>query len=226
MARLEDEGIIIRQNSSWRDMSDDEVVEYVRENFNGWSPIELEKDPEGDKVYSAIGRRGLMARLLEEEIIVKSKAPFYYDFRNKRVEFGSSPERTIGMLLHKYGLIKNFEEDENIHVKGGEGQHSIDFLVGNTFIEYHPLGGYDVQRGRDTDAKMEQYKWENITKPEYQDTWFWHLTEVEQLYDVLQDSAVKPLMGRKHRNLSLTQFRKDVKEAEEKARVYDSINFN
>jgi len=146
----------------------------------------------------------------------------YYDFTDNFVRFDSNSERIIGILLNKYGLISEFKENENLHVRtNGKRLHSLDFLVDNTFIEYHPLGINDQKKSLTLEQAGER-KLENITNPEYLDNWFWHIWEIDQLYDILQDSEINPKMSEEYRNLSFEDFKGHVREAYQNAKEYDS----
>jgi hypothetical protein len=200
-------------------------------------------------VYNAISMSFSEFGFQEEDLAIEGAAK-YYDFGYGSIKFDSKGERVIGILLDKYGIVKEFEEDKNLHVLTNEkSQHSIDFFVGNTFIEYHPLNpsngkaknkfrldfnsymlGFDSSKSfpkllsvENLVLKGESFnKWNHITRPKYQDTWFWHIDDVEQLYDVLMDSAVKPLMNKRYRNITYEQFEKDVDQAYQRAADYDA----
>ncbi len=148
----------------------------------------------------------------------------HYDFGKGPIRFDSRPERTIAILLNKYGLLRSPEEDVNIHVPtNGKRKHSIDFLVGNTFIEYHPLHFSDIRAGLDFDDVF-QKRWENITNPAYSEHWLWMIDKVSTLYDVLKDPEVNPLMYKKYQMMSKKEFSEDVRWARKATKKYDAAH--
>ncbi|MDP2924997.1 MAG: hypothetical protein Q8N99_01355 [Nanoarchaeota archaeon] len=146
----------------------------------------------------------------------------FFDFGNGEVSFDSYHERIVGILLHKYGLIRDFKEDENLHVRtNGSKTNSIDFLVGDSLIEFHPVHWSEKQRGIDTIKKAGERKYKAITNPEYQKCYFWHVWEIEGIYEVLQDSEIKPLIKKKYRGLSFEEFKKHLALAYKMSANYD-----
>ena len=71
-----------------------------------------------------------------------------YQFDDGNVcTFDSYPERITGILLHSLGMIKKFEEGKNLHIRtNGSKQHSVDFKVGDVFLEYHPVSMGEVKK--------------------------------------------------------------------------------
>jgi hypothetical protein len=59
------------------------------------------------------------------------------DLADQTVFFDSGEERVVAQLLHRYGLIRKFTEGENLHIRVGDSRSTLDFKVGNVFIEYH-----------------------------------------------------------------------------------------
>jgi len=161
-------------------------------------------------------------KALVRAIFPERQAPFRYDFGNGDVYFSSYPERIVGILLNKYGLIRRFEEGKNLHVRtNGRTLHSLDFLVGNTFIEYHPVSRDDKKAGRNLKQAGER-KHQNKKNPEYYDTGFKHIWDVDQLYDILQDEEVNPLMYKRYGGITKEKFQKHVSETYQKAVAYDA----
>ncbi|MBU0906848.1 MAG: hypothetical protein KKD18_06310 [Nanoarchaeota archaeon] len=145
-----------------------------------------------------------------------------YDFGYGPIDFDSMPERAIGILLNRYGLVKKFREGKNLHVKtNGNGHHSIDFLVGKTFIEFHPKSILEAKRGLTLEEAGER-KRENITKPEYQGFWFWHLWEIDQMYDILKDPEISKLIRKEHKPLTRRRFDEQLRRSYEAAAGYDT----
>jgi len=126
-----------------------------------------------------------------------------YDHKGKTILYDSRPERIIGILLEKYGLIRKPQEGLNIHVKtNGSKLNSIDFLIDNLFLEYHPLGIADIRASR-TLKQSGQRKKDNITNPDYQGFGFVHIWEIDQLYDNLLKSAkIRKKMYKRHQKLT------------------------
>tara|TARA_Y100000310_G_C20695365_1_gene825312 strand:+ start:2654 stop:4105 length:1452 start_codon:yes stop_codon:yes gene_type:complete len=147
------------------------------------------------------------------------QAPFAYNFGNGERYFDSFPERVVGILLHQYNLADDFIEGENLHVRtNGSKQNSIDFLIGKNLIEFHPLNRQDKERSL-TVEETGEYKKDNITNPEFRDFDFYHIWNVEQLYDVLKQGY---LGSRRFADLTIEQFKKDLTVAYRLAIGYDS----
>ncbi len=206
-------------------------IEYETNNhLRGKTGQELSKDTRhgGKAFHSALGRfcrkeskrQGIDRAELLIWLPYSTKAP-KYDFGRGQLRFGSNPERIVGMILNKYGLLKRPEEGINVHVMtNGNHQHNLDFLTGNTFIEYHPLSIGEKKKGL-TFEDVFDIRWNNITNPEYQQHWFWMFEDINDLHYILQDPEIKPLMNKKYQNLTYNQFKDHVNEAYDKAREYD-----
>ncbi len=225
-----------RNNNDWSKFANiaDFKKEYMTNpNLRGRTPAELMNDKKkgGKKFYNALRKfvtkisngDDIKRASLMKKVLVYSNKCKHYNFRNSTIRFDSRPERIIAILLNKYGLLKRPEEGKNVHVKtNGDHQHSIDFLVGNTLIEYHPFNRkYDPKQGRNSNEEVTRYKFKNITNPKYSDHWFWHIWEIDDVYDILKDNAVNPLMNKRYQNLTKEQFEKHIDQAYDKARKYD-----
>jgi hypothetical protein len=211
----------------------DDWIEYHAQHpeWQGMSTSQIQKEKKygGLAFYSAFTKWLKKNTENEEErfafrrvIFPEKRAPFAYEHKGTVVHYDSAPERTVAILLEKYGLLKKPEEGTNVHVRtNGKKQHSIDFLVDNFLIEYHPVGRADQKAGRDVyDAG--QRKYDNITNPKFDDHYFIHIWEVNHLYeDVLQDPELIPKMHKRYQNLTKEQFKKHVMQARKKALEYD-----
>ncbi len=122
--------------------------------------------------------------------------------------------------MNHHGLADDFIEGENLHVKtNGNGQHSIDFLIGKTFIEYHPLSRSDIKNGLTLEQAGESKK-KNITNKKYNGFDFKHIWEIDQLHDVLRNGKFGD--SSKFGDLTKEQFSKGVTEAYKMAINYDT----
>ena len=208
---------------------DDWIGEYNRHSeWQGKSTSEMEKDKESGAgaFYGAFNKWAKNTAKTEKErkayvraIFPERNAPFKYSFGNDEKHFDSYPERIVAILLNHYGLVDDFIEGKNLHVRtNGNKLNSIDFLVDKTFIEFHPLSIADNKNGLTLEQAGERKK-ENITNPEYTSFGFHHIWNIDQLYDVLLNNNL--MNG--SRNLSKKQFEKDIMLAYKKAIGYDKL---
>ncbi len=195
------------------------------------SAVDLKRDTKsgGSAFYAALGNFCRMKANGDEkkrEELMRSVIPLAtkypkYDFGAGPVRFDSKPERAIAILLNKYGLLKTPEEGKNLHVPtNGKSRHNINFLVGNTLIEYHPIQFSEKTTGR-TFEDVFNKRWENITNPDYQQHLFWMIQDIDSLYAVLQDSEVNPLMCKRYQDMTEEQFTEDINWAYKKAADHD-----
>jgi len=155
------------------------------------------------------------------EIIPSSpqKKPYKFDNGNIII-FDSRPERIIAILLNKYGLLKDPKERENVHIRiNGKKQHSIDFLVNNVFIEFHPVTDHDKKRNILNTSGYLDYKKRSITNNEHLNKPLYHIENIDQLYDVITNPSVNKSFNTLL--LSKERFKEDVKEAFKLAIKYD-----
>jgi hypothetical protein len=103
----------------------------------------------------------------------------------KTIGFDSKSERVVGQLLYRFGLVQDFIDGENLHIRTGTGLQSIDFLVGNVLIEYHPLSMREVEQGRTLDWAGKRKK-SYISRDAYQGHSFYHIWNFHQLYDLFK----------------------------------------
>jgi hypothetical protein len=140
-----------------------------------------------------------------------------YDFGSGEVYFDSFPERVVGIMLHEAGLVDGFEEGINLHVPvNSETQHSLDFKVGDTFIEYHPLSIKEKEAGLDLDEAWER-KQVAVDGLSNGGKWFSYVAEVDDMYPVMR--SLMP----EGRDLSMDEFRELKSSAYRKSREYDAM---
>jgi hypothetical protein len=152
----------------------------------------------------------------------KDLQEFRCEFDGKEVIFDSYGERIVGILLNYVGLVDRFDEGENLHVRtNGNKLNSIDFLVDDIFIEYHPLSILDKKKGM-TLEEAGQKKRDHITNPVYKDNGFYHIWQIAQLYDVLKTERVNALLPDDCIDLSRDEFDVYVELAHERAADYDA----
>ena len=218
---------------------DDWIEEYNKHpTWQGKSTKEMRRDVDSGASSFYHSFKGWIDKTTQNEeerkayvraIFPERRAPFKYDFKydfdnNEKNEkyFDSQPERIVAILLNHYGLADDFIEGENLHVlTNGKKQHSIDFLIDKTFIEYHPLSRSDKKNDLTLKQAGERKK-KNITNPEYTPFDFYHICEIDQLYDVLRNGNFGD--SSKFRDLTKEQFGKDVNGAYKMAIKYDSIS--
>jgi histidinol phosphatase-like PHP family hydrolase len=155
---------------------------------------------------------------IEQEL---NRNKFPYSFNEKDiVYFDSRPERVTGILLNKY---YNYQpvEGKNLHVRtNGSALNSIDFLVRNQLIEYHPLGIDDYKKGLTLKQAGEKKK-QHITNPIYQKCGFYHIWDYNGLYKAMMNGTNKYVLPKYH-NISKEQFDKDVSWAYARTTKYDA----
>jgi hypothetical protein len=212
----------------------DFINEYKKHpEWHGKSTGEITKDTKygGYAFYAALrtfAKKSSKGNEEKRKAIIRSifperKAPFLYTFGKKTIYFDSYPERIVGLLLYKYGLINDFVEGQNFHVltsKGGK-RNSIDFLISETFLEYHPLGIMDKKRGYNL-KQAGQRKRKNITRPCFKGYDFYHIWEIEQLYKILKHNHIKKLMKSKYKNISKKEFNRHLLSAYKSAIQFDA----
>ena len=135
------------------------------------------------------------------------------------VYFDSAPERICGYLLHRYGLIKSFVENENLHVRPSQSSRiTLDFKVFGrdgepVFIEYHPLSRSDQAEGISLEEAGRRKK-ESVTDGDFAGATVHHIWELEQLFSVLGECDANFAH-------SFEQFLEDIKEAKALGRKLD-----
>ena len=174
-----------------------------------------------DVVTNKIDEDKLESKLREIFPVVSTwKKAYEFDNRNKII-FDSRPERLVAIILNKYGILKDPREGINIHVKvNGRKRHSIDFLVSDAFIEFHPVFQFDERKNIKNNLEYMEYKKKNITNAEHLNKHLFHISKVKQLYEIVTN----PLINNNNddlKHLSRDKFLKDVKEAHKLANKYD-----
>ena len=212
---------------------DDWVAEFKRhKEWRGYSTKDMQMDKESGacafyqglskwvhkQTDEPVKRRKLVRRLFRERA-----APFPYSTRKEIVYFGSRPERIVGLLLNQYGLLKQFKEGENVHIRtNGHKTHNLDFLFGNTFIEYHPFGIGEHKNGMKDIGAVARKRIGNITNPAFKDYKFYMVTDVKQVYDLLHMPEIRRLVDPEMKPLSLEQFNEELRHAYARAGSYDN----
>jgi hypothetical protein len=126
--------------------------------------------------------------------------------------FDSIPERVIGQLLLRYGLVHSLVEGENLHVVTNDKGASIDFLVRGVLIEFHPLSRGDARRGHDLEQAHER-KFDNIEYPHLHGYDFRFLGKLREFYDLITTHpSLKEVLDRTNPGLSREAFLRDVKD--------------
>lgn len=101
------------------------------------------------------------------EVMPTNFGSWAYEFNGKVSRFDSQHERLIAVILFNLGLVKDFEEGINLHVKTNtKSRHSIDFLIGNVFLEYHPISAREMSQEL-SEQEIYRNRKNHITKPEY-----------------------------------------------------------
>jgi hypothetical protein len=162
-----------------------------------------------DKLYQALPYK-LSHSILKQDL---TTACVRLDLPDQTVFFDSGEERVVAQLLFKYGAIKDFIEGENVHVLVGESKVSLDFKIGDLFLEYHPLS----RRDRDEGITLEEAgdrKRESVDDARFSGHEVIHIWKLEQLYEVLRDNPkIRAIMSSEYHDLSRVEFVRDLKKA-------------
>ena len=137
------------------------------------------------------------------------------------VYLDSNHERVVAQLLYKYGLIKQFKEGENLHVKSGLSKITLDFKIETIFIEYHPLS-----RGeRENNITIEEAgnrKIESLCQEKYPGHEVIHIWELRQLYNILLNNPVlNKMMLPEFKNLQQSDFVEHLMKAKDMGHKID-----
>ena len=204
--------------------------------WKGKSTEEMQKDKEsGAKAFYAAYRvwinneaRDQNGKVNEKKrkeltqiLFPPRKAPYFYVFGDEEAHFDSYPERIVGIMLGEYGLVDSFTEGINLHVHVNcKKRNSIDFLVGEAFIEYHPCSILDKKNNLSL-KQAGQRKKDSITRPEYDGFEFYHIWEVEDLFNLLQEEPIQNMLPEEHRGLTKKRFKKDLRNVRQNCITYD-----
>ena len=143
------------------------------------------------------------------------------DLPEQTVFFDSNEERVVAQLLFKYGLVEKFIEGRNLHVISGNSRISLDFKIGNVFLEYHPLS----RRERDAGLSLEEAgarKKSSVSHERYPDHEVIHIWKLEHLHEVLVSHPVlHTMLSPEFRSLSKAAFLKDVRAAKAQGHKID-----
>jgi hypothetical protein len=135
------------------------------------------------------------------------------DLPDQTVFFDSGEERIVAQLLHRYGLILKFIEGENLHIRVGDSRSTLDFKVGNVFIEYHPLSMRERDEGLTVENAGER-KRARLHHDKFPGHTVIHIWKLRQLYELLVENAeINQLMSPEYRRLTMADFINDLKEA-------------
>jgi len=105
-------------------------------------------DPEGYKQHHS--KIGKLAHKLHPNLghenglkaikIQRENKPYWLD----GVPYDSSSEREIAKKFIERGIVKKFIRGKNCHIpiRGKSGSIEVDFLIGKTFVEFHPVVSY------------------------------------------------------------------------------------
>lgn len=116
---------------------------------------------------------------------LKGRKVCSYDFKGSTSYFDSLGERAIGILLFNYGLVDKYEEDVNLHVNVRQNSRTtIDFLVDNTLLEYHPLQMNEKRQGLTLNDIKKKKK--GTPKSKYAKSRFYIFDKIHDLYKILK----------------------------------------
>ena len=139
------------------------------------------------------------------------------DLRDQIVFLSSGEERVVASILYKYGLIKTFNDGENLHVRASkEHRIDLDFLLDNIplFIEYHPLSQRERKSGRDI-KQAAQRKINSTLGGDYHDHEVLHIEKLNDLPGIFINHPQISRLITQHlgRQLTTEELNHDLKQA-------------
>jgi hypothetical protein len=140
---------------------------------------------------------------------------------DKIVFFDSIEERVIGGLLHFFGLVENFIEGENLHLRvGDKNKVTIDFLIGeNILLEYHPLSMKDKKEGLDISQAGER-KRSAVTHEKFEGCDFYHIWSLKGFYELLQGD-LRDRLPEPYQNMTWEEFTEQERATRQYAESFD-----
>lgn len=163
--------------------------------------------------------------LMQEVYPPFGKKKQVYEFEGEEVAFDSVPERVIGIILYEYGLITEFKEGVNLHVRTREGTlDSIDFAGDNFLIEFHPVSQSEIRNQMDlhdvwADKSEKIEKDKLINKPLYFISNLRSAFFYKALIDIRDHTSIP--VNEKLQHITPQQLQIDIQEAFKKANEYD-----
>ena len=162
-----------------------------------------------NKLYQALPYK-LSHSILKQDL---TTACVRLDLPEQTVFFDSGEERVVAQLLFKYGAIKKFIEGETSHILVGDSKVSLDFKIGDLFLEYHPLSRRDKDEGVSLEIAGAR-KRASVDEERFPGHEVIHIWKLEQLYEVLRDNPrVREVISPEYRELSREAFLRDLKQA-------------
>ena len=178
-------------NKYWQLTTIDNWKRALKENWREWlSTGEMTKNNESANFYSAFTRwKNEQTKSRKERDRLKAllfpdqKAPLYYTFKGNLLRFDSASERKCAVILSHLGMIDNFVEWKNLHVRtNGRSLHSVDFKIWSVFLEYHP-----AQRWHNFDSWAKK-KHKYIKDPQYKGLMSLYVfDDIYELYDIIKN---------------------------------------
>lgn len=169
-------------------------------------------------VSNEIKRKTIMHSIFPER-----KAIYKYNFNGEIAYFDSQPERIIGLLLYKYCHIKYLKEGQNLHVQTSNIRHKLDFLIGNNFIEFHPLNIREIKRNFSL-KEARKRKEEGIQYAKFKLYNFFFIYKIDQLFDVIKNKKFKINIKKEYQSITRDQFNQHVLESYKRTVEFDEKN--
>ncbi|AKH33124.1 hypothetical protein XF24_00800 [candidate division SR1 bacterium Aalborg_AAW-1] len=167
------------QDWTWIDSASiDDIAQFMKNKGRFGKSISWIGSPEGQYAgacafYQALRKSAHWDLLKNDSIIYKQvlgKSPYKRSYQDNTIEIGfdSLEERRIAIILYKLGIVEQREEGQNLHVRtNGSKQNSIDFKIGDTFLEYHPYNPHTQKHKGGSFSGEAQRKYDHITNTLY-----------------------------------------------------------
>ena len=157
-----------------------DINQFMKDNWRFGKGANRMNSPEGklagaSAFYNAMRWKDIWNSIQNNSKIYKQvfgKLPYKRPFQDKNIEVGfdSLEERRIAIILYKLWMVEKRKEGENLHVKTNDStKHSIDFKIGDTFLEYHPYNPNRQKHMWWSFIGEAQRKYDHITNPLYKD---------------------------------------------------------
>ena len=183
----------------------EERLQLLLERYNG----DTDNKTNRRKLFQALPSR-LSPSIYKRDLTIAS---LRLDLPKQTVFFDSNEERIVAQLLFKYGLINEFIEGRNLHVISGKSRISLDFKIGNVFLEYHPLS----RKERDAGLTLEgagARKVSSVSHERYPDHEVIHIWKLRQLHEVLiNHPKLNAMLSPEFQSLSKQAFLQDLRTA-------------
>ncbi len=132
-------------------------------------------------------------RFLQEFVTVPDMFYYYDEFGRIQGMFSSEFEAVVAKIFQSFGLINEFFEGTNLHVKTNYGLKTIDFMIVylnsckrlcKLLVEAHPWTKIQLRNNR-SNYYIDWKKFESISRPELNGLRYYFIESPEDLYKLI-----------------------------------------